>query len=158
MLATGPMPAEVTNCFEGQPGKYGQDLISSGPYMLKGIDSINISSCKTIKADTAGYDGQTNYDLVRNPNWNPKIDPYSKNYPDAINFTVDASDVDIYNKIEAGQLDMAVSTIPPDVLQKYATDAEPEAVLPPEPGRPHLVPDDEPDPAAVRRHPCPSRR
>jgi peptide/nickel transport system substrate-binding protein len=121
MLATGPQPAEVTNCFSGEPGKYGEDLISSGPYMLKGIENINVSSCKSIKPDTSGYDGQTQYNLVRNPNWNPKIDPYSKNYPDAINFSVDASDVDIYNKIEAGQLDMAVSSIPPDVLEKYAT-------------------------------------
>ncbi len=91
--------------------------------MLKGIDSINISSCKTIKPDTSGYDGQTVYDVVRNPNWNPKIDPFSKNYPDEIVFTVDSSDVDIYNKIEAGQLDMATSSIPPDVLKKYATTA-----------------------------------
>ena len=119
--ATGPMPAEVTKCFEGQPGKYGQDLISSGPYMLKGIDSINISSCSTIKPDTTGYDGQTIYDLVRNPNYVQSTDQYRKNDPDEVVFTVDASNVDIYNKIEAGQLDMAVSSIPPDVLQKYAT-------------------------------------
>jgi peptide/nickel transport system substrate-binding protein len=121
MPATGPQPAEVTNCFAGEPGKYGQDLISTGPYMLEGIENIDISSCKTIKPDTAGYDGLTSYNLVRNPNWNPKIDPYSKDYPDAIDFTVDASNVDIFNKIEAGQLDMATSTIPPDVLQKYST-------------------------------------
>ena len=121
MLATGPQPAEVTNCFAGQPGKYGQDLIATGPYMLKGIENINISSCKTIKPDTQGYDGVTTYDVVRNPNWNPKIDPYSKNYPNEILWTVDSSDVDIYNKVEAGQLDLATSTIPPDVLQKYAT-------------------------------------
>jgi peptide/nickel transport system substrate-binding protein len=119
--ATGPMPAEVTKCFAGEPGKYGQDLISSGPYMLKGIDSINISSCSTIKPDTTGYDGQTVYDVVRNPNYVQSTDQYRKNYPNEVIFTVDASDVDIYNKIEAGQLDMAVSDIPPDVLEKYAT-------------------------------------
>ena len=121
MPATGPQPAEVVNCFAGQPGKYGQDLISSGPYMLAGIQNINVSSCTTIKPDTAGYDGQTIYDVVRNPNWNPAIDPYSKDYPNEIVYTVDASDVDIYNKVEAGQFDLATSTIPPDVLQKYAT-------------------------------------
>jgi peptide/nickel transport system substrate-binding protein len=121
MPATGPLPAEVTSCFEGQPGKYGQDLVSTGPYMLNGIDKIDMSSCSAIKPDTAGYDGQTLYDIVRNPDWNPKIDPYSKNYPDEMKFEVDASDVDIYNKVEAGTLDMATSTIPPDVLQKYAT-------------------------------------
>jgi peptide/nickel transport system substrate-binding protein len=123
MPATSPMPAEVTNCFANEPGKYGQDLISTGPYMLNGIDKIDVSSCAAIKADTTGYDGQTLYDVVRNPNWNEAVDPYSKNYPDEVRFTVDASDVDIYNKVEAGQLDMATSNIPPDVLQKYATSA-----------------------------------
>jgi peptide/nickel transport system substrate-binding protein len=122
LLATAPQPAEVVNCFAGQPGKYGQDLISTGPYMLKGIDGINISSCKTIKPDTQGFDGVTTYDVVRNPNWNPAIDPYSKNYPDEVVWNVDSSNVDIYNKIEAGQLDTATAaTIPPDVLQKYST-------------------------------------
>lgn len=121
MPATGPMPAEVTNCFANEPGKYGQDLISTGPYMLNGIQNIDVSSCAAIKPDTTGYDGQTLYDVVRNPNWNEKIDPFSKNYPDEVRFTVDSSDVDIYNKVEAGQLDMATSSIPPDVLEKYAT-------------------------------------
>jgi peptide/nickel transport system substrate-binding protein len=121
MPATAPEPAEVVKCFAGQPGKYGADLISSGPYMLKGIDSINISSCNTIKPDVQGYDGISTYDVVRNPNWNPKIDPFSKNYPDEIVFNIDASDVDIYNKVESGQFDLATSTIPPDVIQKYST-------------------------------------
>ena len=63
-----------------------------------------VSSCASIKPDTQGYDGQTLYDVVPNPNWNPAIDPYSKDYPSEIVFTVDSSDVDIYNKVEAGQL------------------------------------------------------
>jgi len=120
MPATAPMPAEVTKCFEGQPGKYGQDLISSGPYMLKGIDAVNISSCSSIKP-ASGYDGQTIYDMVRNPNYDQKTDNTRHNYVDEMRFTVDASNVDIYNKIEAGTLDMATSSIPGDVLQKYAT-------------------------------------
>jgi peptide/nickel transport system substrate-binding protein len=122
MPATGPMPVEVTKCFEGQPGKYGQDLISTGPYMLNGIDSINISSCSSIKPDTSGFDGQTYLKLVRNPNYVQSTDNTRKNYLDDINFYVDSSNVDIYNKVEAGQFDMAESTIPPDVLRKYATD------------------------------------
>ncbi|HUY71078.1 MAG TPA: ABC transporter substrate-binding protein [Gaiellaceae bacterium] len=121
MPATGPMPAEVTKCFEGQPGKYAQDLIASGPYMLNGIDKVNISSCSTIKPDTSGYDGQTLYDVVRNPNYVQSTDPYRKNYPDEIRFTVDTNEVDVANKIEAGQLDTGTLTLPPDVLQKYAT-------------------------------------
>src|SRR5581483_1709527 len=32
MPATGPIPPEVGKCFEGQPRKYGLDVISSGQY------------------------------------------------------------------------------------------------------------------------------
>jgi len=122
MLATTPMPAEVTKCFEGQPGKYGQDLISTAGYMLAGIDKVDISSCSTIKA-ASGYDGQTIYDLVRNTNYDPKTDSKAarENFPDEFKFIVDASADDIANKVEAGQMDMWTGTIPPTVLRKYAT-------------------------------------
>jgi len=120
MLATTPMPAEVTKCFENQPGKYGQDLISTAGYMIKGIDSVDISSCSKIKP-ASGFDGQTIYDLVRNPNYKASTDSKKarENFPDEVRFIVDASADDIYNKIEAGQLDMATSTIPPSFLKKY---------------------------------------
>jgi peptide/nickel transport system substrate-binding protein len=121
MPATGPIPAEVAKCFAGEPGKYGQDLISTAGYMIQGIDQVDISSCKTIKP-ASGYDGQTHLFLVRNPNYDQATDPTRKNYVDQVQFTVDSSDVDIYDKIEAGQLDLATSTIPPQVLEKYATD------------------------------------
>jgi peptide/nickel transport system substrate-binding protein len=122
MPATTPMPAEVTKCFEGQAGKYGQDLVSTAGYMIAGMDKVDISSCAAIKP-ASGYDGQTIYDLVRNPNYNPATDSTKarQNFPDEVRFLVDASSDDIYNKIEAGQLDMAVSSIPPAVLKKYST-------------------------------------
>lgn len=120
MPAAGPMPAEVTKCFEGQPGKYSADLISTAGYMIKGIDSVDISSCAAIKP-ASGYDGQTILDLVRNPNYVQATDPTRKNYVDEVQFMVNASSTDIYNKIEAGQLDMATSSIPPQVLKKYST-------------------------------------
>jgi peptide/nickel transport system substrate-binding protein len=120
MPAAGPIPVEVAKCFEGQPGKYAQDLISTAGYMLQGIDSVNISSCGSMKP-ASGFDSQTHIFLVRNPNYDQKTDPTRKNYADQVQFIINSSDTDIYNKIEAGQLDMAVSTIPPQVLRKYAT-------------------------------------
>src|SRR5690349_14386259 len=36
MPATAPIPSEVGNCFEGKPGDYGRNLISTGPYIIKG--------------------------------------------------------------------------------------------------------------------------
>jgi len=120
MPATGPQPPEVTKCFEGQAGKYGQDLISTAGYMIQGIDQVDISSCANLKP-ASGYDGQTHMFLVRNPNYKASTDGTRKNYVDEVRFLVDASSTDIYNKIEAGQLDLATSSIPPSVLKKYAT-------------------------------------
>jgi peptide/nickel transport system substrate-binding protein len=122
MPATGPIPQDVGKCFEGQPGKYGLDQISTAGYMIKGIDKVDISSCNAIKA-ASGFDGQTILDLVRNPNYDPKTDTRAarENYPDEIQFIVNSSADDIYAKIEAGELDIANSTIPPQVLRKYAT-------------------------------------
>lgn len=52
MHGTAPQPGEVVRCFAGEPGAYGYDLISTGPYMLKGIEHLNASSCATLKPDT----------------------------------------------------------------------------------------------------------
>jgi len=122
MPAATPMPAEVTKCFEGQPGKYGQNLVSTAGYMIAGSDKVDISSCAAIKP-ASGYDGQTLYDLVRNPNYDPKTDTKAarENFPDQVRFIVNASADDIYNQVEAGNLDMANGSIPPAVLKKYAT-------------------------------------
>jgi peptide/nickel transport system substrate-binding protein len=128
MPATGPMPAEVTKCFANDPGAYASDLISTAGYMIKGIDSVDISSCAKLVSPkgkplqpASGYNPASFLNLVRNPNYSQATDPTRKNYVDAVNFIVDSSDVDIYNKIEAGQLDMATSSIPNDVLRKYVT-------------------------------------
>ena len=120
MPAAGPMPAEVTKCFAGEPGKYAQDLVSTAGYMIKGMDSVDISSCAAIKP-ASGYDGQTMLDLVRNPDYVQSTDNTRKNYVNEVRFLVDASSVDIFNKIENGTFDMATSSIPPQVLKKYAT-------------------------------------
>ena len=118
--AAGPQPIEVTKCFANEAGKYGRDLVSTAGYMIAGMDTVSDSSCAALKP-ASGFNPLTNLNLVRNPNYVQSTDPTRKNYVDAVNFTIDASDVDIYNKIEAGSFDMATSTIPPDVLQKYAT-------------------------------------
>jgi len=124
MPATGPIPSEVGKCFEGQAGKYGRDLVSTAGYMIKGMDKVDISSCNALQG-ASGFDGQTILDLVRNPNYDPKTDSTAarENFPDEVQFIVDSSADDIFSKIEAGELDMANSTIPPQVLRRYATDA-----------------------------------
>jgi ABC-type transport system substrate-binding protein len=90
--------------------------------MIAGMDKVDISSCAAIKP-ASGFDGQTIYDLVRNPNYNPATDSKTarENLPDEFKNIVDASADDIFNKIEAGQIDSATSSIPPTVLKQFCT-------------------------------------
>jgi peptide/nickel transport system substrate-binding protein len=123
MPASGPIPEQVTKCFDGQPGKYGLDLVSSGPYMLQGAGSVNASSCKTIKPMSGFW--QTRLAVVRNPSYDPKTDSTSahQSLPDEFVWTIDSSADDILGKVSAGQLDDEVSTIPTPVLRQYSTDS-----------------------------------
>jgi len=124
MPATGPIPHEVANCFEGQPGKYGRNLVSTGPYMFEGSDKVDASSCGKLGA-ASGFDGQTRMTLVRNPGYREATDTKTarENLPDSFVFTVDTNADDIYNKIKAGELEDVVpgGTPPPKVLREYVT-------------------------------------
>jgi peptide/nickel transport system substrate-binding protein len=120
MPATGPIPEEVAKCFEGQAGKYAQDLISTAGYIVQGIDKVDTSSCQTMKP-ASGYDA-THLFVVRNPNYVQATDPTRSNYANEVDFFVNSSADDIYNKIEANQLDLATSSIPAQAQRKYVTD------------------------------------
>ena len=120
--ATGPIPREVAGCFEGKPGAYGRDLVSTGPYMIAGADKVDASSCSKLK-QMSGFDGQASLTLVRNPAYDPATDSKAarQNFPDAFQFTVDSSVTDIVEKVEAGQLDDEASlALPPQDLERYA--------------------------------------
>ena len=130
MPATGPQPNEVTKCFEGTAGKYGQDLISTGPYMVQGIDKVDISDCSKISA-ASGYDGQTHLILVRNPSYNPSTDSKAarENLPDEFDFLVDANKDDIFNKVSSGELQDEISSPPSQVLRAYVQKHSPSLHL-----------------------------
>jgi peptide/nickel transport system substrate-binding protein len=121
--ATAPIPPEVGRCFEGQAGRYGKDLVSTGPYMIEGADVVDASSCATLKA-MSGWDGVSRLALVRNPDYDAATDTPAarESLPDRFEFTVDASGPDIVNRVEAGQLDdEATASLPPQALERYAT-------------------------------------
>jgi peptide/nickel transport system substrate-binding protein len=123
MPATGPIPPEVGKCFTGATANnYGRDLISSGPYMVKGEDGIDVSSCAAIKP-TDGYDGAdgTHITLVRNPSYAQSTDHYRKNLPDEFDFTIDSNADDIFAKVQAGDLDDEISQPPPKTIRDYVT-------------------------------------
>jgi peptide/nickel transport system substrate-binding protein len=124
MPAVAAMPQEVAKCFEGKPGGYGRYVISSGPYMIEGADSLDISSCKSMQP-ISGYDGQTSLTLVRNPNYKASTDSKKarENNPDSFEFTVNTNIDDIYNKVAAGELDDEFATASPKVFREYSTNA-----------------------------------
>ncbi|MFN8110716.1 MAG: ABC transporter substrate-binding protein [Thermoleophilia bacterium] len=129
MGAATPFPAEVANCFK-KVGEYGRYIISSGPYMIKGSDKLNIKSCATMKP-ISGFNPSKELDFVRNPNYDPATDSADmrQSFPDAFTFTVDSNEKDIFDKVQAGQFDDSVDAVPPDVARTYATDSTKKNLL-----------------------------
>ena len=119
MPAAAPMPEEVAGCYEGRPGLYGRVVVSSGPYMIEGADQADASSCESLRP-FSGFDGQTQLMLVRNPAYDPDTDSDAReNNPDRFEFLVNANTDDIFNKIDAGEYQDHISSIPPQVLRRY---------------------------------------
>lgn len=123
MPAAGPIPQEVAKCFEGQAGKYGLDLVSSGPYMIEGSDDVDISSCSSIKPVSGITDTQLL--LVRNPDYKASTDSKAarENNPDRFEFLVNTNLDDIYNKIARGEYQDSYASPSPKVLREYETDS-----------------------------------
>jgi peptide/nickel transport system substrate-binding protein len=116
MDATAPIPPSVGQCFPSS-GTYGYDIIASGPYIIQGAQNLNVSSCKTIKP-LPGMKPESQITLVRNPDYNPATDRQSgrKNYPNAIQFTIDTNVTDIFGKIQTGGFDTTLFDQPPKVV------------------------------------------
>jgi peptide/nickel transport system substrate-binding protein len=124
MPATGPIPAEVADCFEGHPGRYGRDVVSTGPYMFEGADKANDSACSKLKP-MSGFDPLASMTLVRNPDYDPKTDSPAarQNFPDEFAFTIDPNRTDVINRVAAGALDDENgASLPAQALQSYSTD------------------------------------
>ena len=108
MPATGPQPAEVTKCFEGQPGKYGHDLDLDGRLHDPGHrQGRHLVDCSKLKP-ASGFDGQTQHDrssATRTTTRRPTRPRPAQNYcRTSSSSSIDANADDIYNKIDAGDL------------------------------------------------------
>src|SRR6266571_3946859 len=86
MAATAPIPQEVAKCFT-KAGDYGRFVISSGPYMLKGSDKLNTSSCDAMKP-ISGFDPSKQITMVRNPNYVQSTDNLRTNNVDGIHVAI----------------------------------------------------------------------
>ncbi|MDQ4094579.1 MAG: ABC transporter substrate-binding protein, partial [Actinomycetota bacterium] len=109
MPAAAPIPHEVADCFnDDKAGAYGPYQVSSGPYMIEGLDQMDITSCQTIEQTRPeGFDPTSHLNLVRNPNYDPETDSpeVRENNPDRFEFAINTNQKDIFDKIEAGELE-----------------------------------------------------
>ena len=139
-----------TKCFEGQAGKYGQNLVSTGRYMIAGSDKVDISRAPRSSRRAA----MTARRLMTwsQPNYDPKTDTKAarENFPDQVRFIVNTKRDDIYNQIEAGNSTWLLRASRRQRPEEVLDGSEPRSLLP-ERGRPHLVHVHEPHPAALRR-------
>jgi peptide/nickel transport system substrate-binding protein len=121
MPAAGPIPEEVAKCFT-KAGEYGRFVISSGPYMIKGSDTLDATSCKTMKA-LQGFNPNTKLELVRNPNYDAATDTTKarENFFDTWEMTLNTNAQDIFDKVKAGTLDMGYAAEPAEVIREYTT-------------------------------------
>lgn len=122
MPAAAPVPPEVGKCFK-KAGEYGRNVVSSGPYMFEGSDQVDISGCEAIKP-ASGYDPTRRMSLVRNPSYDQATDDTRENNVDGFDYSLNTNIKDIFDKIEAGELDAEIEAEPADVLRKYSTTSD----------------------------------
>lgn len=120
--AAYPIPPEVAGCFD-EAKLYGRYLISSGPYMIQGADSLDATSCDTLQP-IAGYDPEAHLYLVRNPSWDRATDEARLANMDGVAITVNTNTDDSFNKVLAGEIDVYHGTPPTAILQQYLTDPD----------------------------------
>jgi peptide/nickel transport system substrate-binding protein len=126
MPATAPIPPfndEPLGVATGHTKDYGRFLVASGPYQFAGSEELDFSVPPDEQSPVAGYEPGKAIVLVRNPNYDPSTDGTRPAYADGINVAIGGDNNDLYNKIEAGELDFVTDGIvPPQTLRKYATD------------------------------------
>ena len=120
MPAAGPIPQEVAKCFT-KAGEYGRFVISSASYMIEGSDQLDTSSCKSMKA-LSGFNPNTKLVLVRNPDYDQATDETRENNIDGLEMTLNTNAQDIFDKVKAGDLELAFASEPPEVVREYSQD------------------------------------
>ncbi|MGZ4188857.1 MAG: ABC transporter substrate-binding protein [Actinomycetota bacterium] len=123
MPAAMPVPQEVAKCWT-KAGEYGRYMISSGPYEYEGAKDLNISSCTAMKPIT-GFDPTDHLHLVRNPSYDKSTDTPTarENFIDGFRMDLNTNSQNIFDKVQAGQLETEEAAVLPAIVQKYTTDA-----------------------------------
>jgi len=122
--ATAPVPAHAA---EGHIKDYGRYLVSTGPYMWEGSESLDFSVPAEQQKPVSGYEPNRAWIWVRNPSWVSErdTDPLRPAYVDRIEVAVGGTVEDLANKVDAGEIDFVYGATPPSTqLQKYLADPQ----------------------------------
>jgi len=130
--AAAPVPPEVAGCFS-EAGEYGRYVMSNGPYMLMGSDTMDVTSCDTLEP-ISGYDPDKFQYYVRNPNYDQATDDNRQNYIDGFSNVINTNVDDIYNRVLNGDIDLAHGAPPAAILQQYLTNPDLQDNLKTDPG------------------------
>ena len=126
MAASAPIPPNgdaPLGAAEGHTKDYGRFLVATGPYEFAGSENLDFSVPADEQTPVAGYEPGKSVQLVRNPGYDPATDGLRPAYPDGFTISIGGDNNDLYNKIQAGELDGVVDGIvPPQVLRSYSTD------------------------------------
>jgi peptide/nickel transport system substrate-binding protein len=122
-----------SSTFEGGPPKaegYGPFLVSTGPYMIEGSESLDLTAPPGEQTPTSGFapgwwfDDPGSIALVRNPSWDPATDPNRPALPDRIEIAISPAE-NPYPLLEDGEIDLVMSeNPPPPLLRRYQKAAE----------------------------------
>jgi peptide/nickel transport system substrate-binding protein len=128
MPATAPIPANpsrpaaLLGVADGHSNGYGRFLVSSGPYMLAGSDTLDFSLPPAKQKPVSGYLPGKSFTFVRNPSWDPSTDSLRKAYLDRIEFELlapafdDPAEVRLERRVDAGQIDLLFDSRASDEL------------------------------------------
>jgi peptide/nickel transport system substrate-binding protein len=117
--ASGPIPPRAST---GHEKDYGRFVVSTGPYMVAGSETLNFGVAPAQQKPLSGYQPNRFLRLVRNPSWSAKSDRIRQANPDVVEFSIGGTVQDIAQKVTAGVLDeLFIDQAPAQVVQQYST-------------------------------------
>jgi peptide/nickel transport system substrate-binding protein len=131
--ATAPIPpdpdepASQFGTASGHDNGYAPFLVSSGPYMLEGSQTLDFSLPPAEQRPVTGLQPGSTVSLVRNPSWAAETDPLRGAYADRIELHVVPTLEDAHDMVERGDADLVVTIFPPPqapeaVVDRYRAD------------------------------------
>lgn len=111
----------------GHDDGYAPFLVSSGPYMFEGSETLDFSRPPAEQQSVSGLQPGSTVSLVRNPSWAAETDPLRGAYADRIELHVVPTLQEAHELVERGDADLVVTIFPPpqapeEVVDRYRAD------------------------------------